>query len=153
MKVMIPRHETANGVFATPELKSSARLRRAGPCKAAIFWPNGPASDAGIGRLHEPTGRPVLSAAAESQESWEFGDLGHGLFTAAVIEALRHGDKNGDGYVSVTELASYVQDLVPKLIKDPKARKALTGRGLAGGQQSVQFGATGSDFALVKQFR
>jgi uncharacterized caspase-like protein len=91
----------------------------------------------------------VLSAAAEGQVSWEFKDLGHGIFTAAIIDALHHGDKNGDGYISVSELASHVQDLLPKLIKDPKARAELRARGSATRSQAAQFGSTGEDFAIV----
>ena len=39
-----------------------------------------PASEAAIGRLHEATGRPVLTAAAEGQEAMRT-KLGHGVFT------------------------------------------------------------------------
>ena len=54
-----------------------------------------PASEAAIGRLHEATGRPVLTAAAEGQEALEITKLGHGVFTSALIDALHHGDSNG----------------------------------------------------------
>ena len=114
---------------------------------------DGPASDSAIGRLHEATGRPVLTAAAVKQDALEFGDLGHGVFTSALIDALYHGDINGDGELTVSELASHVQDLVPKLIKDPKVRAAVAGRGLVGGTQSARFGSRGEDFTLVRRLQ
>src|SRR5262249_43934338 len=60
-----------------------------------------PASEASVGRLHEATGRPVLTAAALGQFAHEgliarSGDR-HGLFTWALLDALRNGDINGNG--------------------------------------------------------
>ncbi len=112
-----------------------------------------PASEASIGRLHEATGRPVLTAAALGQDALEFTALGHGVFTSAVIDSLHRGDRDGDGKVSVAELAAHVQDLVPKLIKDPSARAAVVRRGLVGGVQSARFGSKGEDFALVQRLQ
>jgi hypothetical protein len=114
---------------------------------------DGPASDAAIGRLHEATGRPVLAAAALGQDALELTDLGHGVFTSALVDALYRGDSDGNGEVSVTELATHVQDLVPKLIKDPKARAEVVRRGLIGGVQSARFGSRGEDFALVRRLQ
>jgi uncharacterized caspase-like protein len=51
-----------------------------------------PASEAAIGRLHEATGRPVLTAAAEGKPAFE-GCEGHGVFTWALLDALKNGDK------------------------------------------------------------
>ena len=74
----------------------------------------GGASDAAIGRLHEATGRPVLTAAAEGKPAFE-GYEGHGVFTWALLDALRHGDRNGDNLIEVSELVSHVQDQVPRV--------------------------------------
>ena len=41
---------------------------------------DGPASDAAIGRLHEATGRPVLTAAGLGQAALELSELGHESF-------------------------------------------------------------------------
>jgi uncharacterized caspase-like protein len=59
-------------------------------------------SEAGVGRLHEATGRPALTAAAAGEDALEVGKLGHGVFTRALIDALRHGDRDGDGYIEVS---------------------------------------------------
>jgi uncharacterized caspase-like protein len=55
------------------------------------------ASEAALGRLHEATGRPVLTAATAGQSAFELDKLGHGVFTYALIDALHHGDRNDDG--------------------------------------------------------
>jgi hypothetical protein len=72
-----------------------------------------------VGRLHEETGRPVLTAAAADQAAAEGAhsrDTGqrHGYFTWAVLDALRRGASNGNGSIGLTELAAHVQEWVPK---------------------------------------
>ncbi len=110
-----------------------------------------PAAEAAVGRLHEATGRPVLTAAAAGQSALEITKLGHGVFTSALIEALHNGDSNGNGLIEVSELAAYVEDFVPKLAAGGEARAAIAKRGDAGERQSAHFGTTGSDFALVQR--
>jgi WD40 repeat protein len=113
----------------------------------------GAGSDAAIGRLHEAIGRPVLTAAGVGQSALEITDLGHGVFTSAVIDSFRKGDTNDDGKVSLSELVAHVQDLVPKLIKDPKVRAEVARRGPVGGVQSARFGGRGEDFDFVHRIR
>src|SRR5262249_23712903 len=77
------------------------------------------ASEARVGRLHEATGRPVLTAAATGQFAHEgvvtsSGER-HGIFTWALLDALRNGDTNGNGKIELSELVTYVQNAVPKL--------------------------------------
>ncbi len=107
-----------------------------------------PASEAGVGRLHEATGRPVLTAAAAGKPAFE-GYQGHGVFTWALIDALHHGDTNGNGAIELSELVAHVQDEVPKI------SAALNGRGFAraatDNTQSAHFGATGGDFSLANR--
>jgi hypothetical protein len=109
---------------------------------------NRPASEAAIGRLHEATGRPVLTAATEGQNASELGKLGHGIFTYALLDALHHAGTEGNGNIRVSDLAAYVQDRVPQVVAGAEGRSAIP-RGAAGGGQSAYFGAPGSDFALV----
>ena len=114
---------------------------------------DGPASDAAIGRLHEAIGRPVLTAAGLGQSALEITELGHGVFTSALIDSFYRGDANSDGVVSVSELVAHVQDLVERLIVDPKVRAEVVHRGLIGGAQSAQFGGRGEDFAFVHRIQ
>jgi WD40 repeat protein len=113
-----------------------------------------PASEAAVGRLHEATGRPVLTAAAAGKPAFE-GYHGHGVFTWALIDALFHGDTNGDGLIELSELATHVRNTVPKISAE------LNGRGIAEvitqlfreNRQTAHFGSPGGDFALVRRLQ
>lgn len=121
-----------------------------------------PASEAAVGRLHEATGRPVLTAAATGKAALE-GVLGedkkrHGVFTYAVLEAFRKGDLDSNGALDLNELVSYVQKRVPELSSafggSGEARGALTRPADAPGvtaplfRQSARFGSRGDNFVL-----
>jgi len=73
-----------------------------------------PTSEAAIGRLHEATGRPVLTAAAEGKPAFE-GYKGHGVFTWALRDALSNDDRNANGFIELSELVAPVRDQVPKI--------------------------------------
>jgi WD40 repeat protein len=113
-----------------------------------------PASEAAVGRLHEATGRAVLTAAAAGKPAFE-GYQGHGVFTWALIDALFHGDANGDGLIELSELAAHVQNTVPKISAE------MNGRGIAEvltqlfreDRQSAHFGSTGGDFPVVQRLQ
>jgi len=117
------------------------------------------ASEAAIGRLHEATGRPVLTAAAALQDAQEVTfatGQGYGLFTAALIDALHHARADEHGQIWVSDLAAHVQDLVPKIASGaevrlaiPRGRRGSEGESAQFSAQSAHFGTTGSDFALV----
>ena len=62
------------------------------------MWQSGRANKLGIGALR-------------------FYDDGHGVFTAAVLDGLARGDRNGNGTIEVTELADFVVDEVPRITK------------------------------------
>ena len=69
-------------------------------------------------RLAEGEGRVVIAAAKPEQRSWEDEKLQHGIFTYHLLEALRgKADANGDGYVSIQEVAAYLQREVPRTVK------------------------------------
>ena len=105
------------------------------------------ASEAGVGRLHEATGRPVLAAAASGQGALE-PKQGHGVFTSAVLDAMKHGDTNGNGTIELSELVAYVQANVPRLAAD--SGDATRGHVVAAGQ-TARFGSRGEDFAVAKR--
>jgi uncharacterized caspase-like protein len=115
------------------------------------------ASEAAVGRLHEATGRPVLTAAAEGQFAHEgvIGDGGikHGIFTWAILDALRNGDRNGNGMIELSELVAHVQHGVPELAAKlgGKGRSATSFPVL--GQQAARFGSRGEDFSLVSRIQ
>lgn len=111
-----------------------------------------PASEAAIGRLHEATGRPVLTAAAEGKPAFE-GYQGHGVFTWALLDALKNGERNANGTIELSELVAHVQDQVPKIAAKLNGRGSTTvaARGSAGERQSARFGSRGEDFAVVRR--
>jgi uncharacterized caspase-like protein len=113
-----------------------------------------PASEAAVGRLHEATGRPVLTAAAAGKPALE-GYGGHGVFTWALIDALYHGDANGDGVIELSELVTHVQNTVPKISEElnGRGRAAVAARGVSSYRQSARFGSTGGDFELVRRLQ
>ncbi len=120
-----------------------------------------PAAEAAIGRLHEATGRPVLTAAATGRAAIE-GYKGHGVFTYALIDALKNADSSGDGLIDLKELAAHVQTMVPRISAEMRgggaagdARAALT---IGGGgdraalvQQSARFGSRGESFIIGRR--
>jgi WD40 repeat protein len=111
-----------------------------------------PASQAAIGRLHEATGRPVLTAAATGKPAFE-GFQGHGVFTFAAMEALHKGDSSGNGTIEVSELVAHVQARVPEISASLNGRglTVVAVRGARKDKQSAHFGSTGEDFALVRR--
>ncbi len=115
---------------------------------------DGPASDAAVGRLHEATGRPVLTAAAAGKPAFE-GYHGHGVFTWALIDALHHGDANANGVIELSELAAYVQATVPKISAELSGtgRAAIAARGFGDDRQSAHFGSIGGDFPVAARLQ
>jgi Caspase domain len=111
-----------------------------------------PDAESSIGRLHEATGRPVLTAAASGKPAFE-GYKGHGVFTYALMEALHSGDSNGDGNIELSEFVIRVQDLVPQLSAELSGRGIATvaSRGFKDDKQSARFGSTGEDFVLARR--
>jgi hypothetical protein len=113
-----------------------------------------PSSEAAMGRLHEATGRPVLTAAASGKPAFE-GYKGRGVFTWALIDALYHGDGNNNGVIELSELVTHVQATVPRIAEELNgvARAAVAARGGSEGSQSARFGSKGEDYPIVRLLR
>jgi uncharacterized caspase-like protein len=75
---------------------------------APAAWQDGFAQDV------QGPGRVVLMASAETQGSWEFGELGNGVFTYYLLEGLRlaSADTNGNGWISAEEAFTYAANRV-----------------------------------------
>jgi WD40 repeat protein len=118
---------------------------------------DGPASEAAVGRLHEATGRPVLTAAAVGQSAHE-GEVGasgetHGYFTWAVLDALRNGDTNGNDLIELSELVSHVQTSVPRIAAKRGGRGQAVVSAPAGDKQAARFGSRGEDFVVARRLQ
>jgi len=113
-----------------------------------------PPRKAALGRLHEALGRPILTAAASGKPAFE-GYHGHGVFTWALIDALRNADGNGDELIELSELVAHVQNTVPRIAAELNGvgRAAIAQRGRAEGSQTPRFGSKGEDYALANRLR
>jgi uncharacterized caspase-like protein len=113
-----------------------------------------PASEAAIGRLHEATGRPVPTAAAEGKPAFE-GYQGYGIFTWTLLDALKNGDRNGNGSIELSELVAHVQESVPQISArlNGRGHAAVAARGSTIDRQAARFGSRGEDFVLVPRLQ
>ena len=134
---------------------------------------NAPTAEAAIGRLHEATGRPILTAAASGRAAFEAYKQQHGIFTYALLDALKNGDRNRNGTIELSELVAHVQAKVAEIGVELNAptrgvaamseiqaqQTAASGRGFAPvsknsrSQQAARFGSRGEDFALVRRLQ
>lgn len=91
------------------------------------------------------------SALPESLQLWIGQDaVAHGVFTWAPLNALKNGDTNSNGTIELSELVTYVQNVIPELA----AKSGGTGRGEVAikptlGKQTARFGSRGEDFTLA----
>lgn len=84
----------------------------------------GAAEEKALAQLSRSTGIHVLASAGSEQFAVEFTELGHGLFTYVLLEALA-GKADGapqDGKVTIYELKSYLDDQVPEYSRKFKGK-------------------------------
>ncbi len=55
-----------------------------------------------------PENALVIAAAGEREESFESNDYEHGVMTYFLLESAQKGDRNDDGYTTVTEVFDYI---------------------------------------------
>ena len=75
----------------------------------------GAGEEKALAQLSRSAGVHILAAAGSDQTATEFQELGHGLFTYTVLEALK-GKADGapaDEKITVYELKSFLDDQVP----------------------------------------
>ena len=80
----------------------------------------GAAEEKAIAQLARSTGTHWLTAAGSEQFASEFTQLGHGVFTYALLKGLGGAADTGDGKVTVKELDAYLQEQVPELTQKYK---------------------------------
>ncbi|MBI3944723.1 MAG: caspase family protein [Armatimonadetes bacterium] len=79
-------------------------------------------------------GRVTMASCQENQQSFEWSQMGHGVYTYYVVQGLGgQADDNRDGVVTVTELSTYVHDQVVRWATEhnhqqrPRARMNISG--------------------------
>lgn len=98
----------------------------------------GAAEEKSIAQLARSTGTYFIAASGTEQFATEVKELGHGVFTYSIIEALKGMCKSQDGKITVNLLKSCVEDRVPELTKKYKGESQFpTGYGF------------GQDFPIV----
>lgn len=87
----------------------------AGALNSAVT--RGAAEEKAIGQLARSTGTFWLTAAGSEQFATEFAQLGHGVFTYSLLEALQGKDAGiiSDGSLTIRELSTYIEQRVPEL--------------------------------------
>ena len=84
----------------------------------------GASEEKAIAQLSRSTGIHVMASAGSEQFATEFAELGHGLFTYVLIQALQ-GAADGapkDGKVTIYELKSFIDDQVPEMTRKLKGK-------------------------------
>lgn len=94
------------------------------------FALRGAAEQKAIAQLSRSTGQVVLAAAGSEQFATEFDDLGHGVFTYALLEGIRGAadGAGGDGKITVNELSSFLEDRVPALTQKYRGQSQFPNR-------------------------
>jgi WD40 repeat protein len=87
-----------------------------------ILAQRGAMEEKALAQLSRSSGVHVLAAAGSEQFATELDNLGHGLFTYVILEALNGGADGApkDGNVTIYELKAYLNDQVPELSKKYK---------------------------------
>jgi WD40 repeat protein len=126
---------TTNGIAARTlsELLKSVRAQKqliildaceSGGALEAISM-RGAAEEKAIMQLARAVGVTVLASAGQDQIATEFDELGHGVFTYALLKGL-NGEADGsprDGKITIKELEAYINDQVPELTKRYRGKR------------------------------
>ncbi|HRI21011.1 MAG TPA: caspase family protein, partial [Panacibacter sp.] len=80
----------------------------------------GAAEEKAIAQLARSTGTHWLTASGSEQFATEFSQLGHGVFTYALLQGLLGGAANGDKQITINELKAYLEIQVPELTQKYK---------------------------------
>ncbi len=110
--------EYSTRIKATKQLVVMDACQAGGAVEA--FSTRGAAEEKAILQLARSAGLVVMSATGTEQFAAEFSQLGHGVFTYALLKGLSgeaDSGTNPDRKITVKELEAYVNDKVPELTK------------------------------------
>ncbi|MCX6258343.1 MAG: caspase family protein [Bacteroidia bacterium] len=104
------------------------------------FAMRGAAEDKAILQLARSAGVAVFASTGTDQYAAEFTQIGHGVFTYAVLDGLSGNADGGvrDKKITVKELEAYINDLIPELTKKYR-----------GQAQYPNSFSTGMDFPII----
>ena len=104
--------KVASGIAAQKQLYILDACQSAG---ALTTLARGAAEEKAIAQLARSTGTHWLTASGSEQFATEFDELGHGVFTYALLEAISGKADSGDQRVTVNELKAYIESRVPEI--------------------------------------
>ena len=109
--------ELATAVRAQKQLLVFDACQSGGAVEA--FASRGAVEEKAILQLSRSAGVTVLAATGTEQLATEFKEIGHGVFTYALLTGLEGGADGTpqDGKITVRELTAYIEDQVPELTK------------------------------------
>jgi len=106
------------------KIKSQKQLIVLDACQAGgaveAFAQRGTTEEKAIAQLARSVGVVVLAASGTKQYATEFSQLGHGVFTYALLKGLEGEADSGtmpDGKITIKELEAYLNDKVPELTR------------------------------------
>jgi WD40 repeat protein len=79
------------------------------------FARRGAAEENALAQLQRSSGVAVFSASTDRQYANEVKEIGHGLFTWALIQGLKGAAANAEGKITAASLKAYIDDAVPSL--------------------------------------
>ena len=110
--------ELASSIAAQKQLFILDACQSAGAIETIAM--RGAAEEKAIAQLARSTGTHWLTASGSEQYATEFAQLGHGVFTYALLEGLKGKADSGDKRVTINELKAYLETQVPELTQQYK---------------------------------
>lgn len=110
------------------EIKARKQLVVIDACQAGAiiesFAMRGAAEEKALAQLSRSSGVHILASTQQDQEAGEYTQLGHGVFTYALLQGME-GKADGsplDGKITIYELKAYIDDQIPGLTQKYKGR-------------------------------
>lgn len=110
--------QISSGIPAQKQLFILDACQSAGALTSVAF--RGAAEEKAIAQLARSTGTHWLTASGSEQFATEFDELGHGVFTYALLEALSGKADSGDKRITVNEIKAYIESRVPEISEQYK---------------------------------
>ncbi|MCH6256889.1 caspase family protein [Puniceicoccaceae bacterium K14] len=120
-----PTHLASQGISASQlrqlsaEIPAQKQLFLIDACQSAealvTIAQRGAAEEKAIAQLARSTGTHWITASGSTQFATEVSELGHGIFTYAILEGLNGSADASDQRITVNELKAHLESKVPQL--------------------------------------
>jgi len=104
-----------NLTVAMAQIKTTKSVTLIDTCNSGSFQNNRSfGMKTAVKKLIRATGRATIVASSKDQVALE-GHNGHGVFTSAILDAIKGGAYGTDSKMTIKELSAYVEDKVPEI--------------------------------------